>query len=249
MKISEQVLNVLDQATIKEDKLFLNGQLDRKLYLDTNKVLEAAGGKWSRKEKCHIFTENIEDFIERTILTGEITRPQDFGFFETPLSVVNRLLQLAKIEPHMEVLEPSAGKGAIAREIANMTKKIDCIELLESNCKELKKDKCYKRISNADFLQIFPIKEYDRVIMNPPFGKQQDIKHVTHALEFLKPDGLLVSVMSSSVTFRSNRLTVDFRDIIEARNGRIEALQENAFKSSGTMARTIIVSIPGKYEN
>jgi len=120
---------------------------------------------------------------------------------------------------------------------------------LESNCKELKKDKCYKRISNADFLQIFPIKEYDRVIMNPPFGKQQDIKHVTHALEFLKPDGLLVSVMSSSVTFRSNRLTVDFRDIIEARNGRIEALQENAFKSSGTMARTIIVSIPGKYEN
>jgi 16S rRNA G1207 methylase RsmC len=36
--------------------------------------------------------------------------------------------------------------------------------------------------------------------MNPPFARQADIHHVNHALKFLKPDGLLVSVMSAGVT-------------------------------------------------
>ena len=75
--------------------------------------------------------------------------------------------------------------------------------------------------------------------------KQADIKHVQHALRFLKPDGLLTSVMSAGVSFRDNRLTQDFRDLIRARGGDIEALPEGAFKASGTMVNTIIATIPG----
>lgn len=81
--------------------------------------------------------------------------------------------------------------------------------------------------------------------MNPPFGRQADIKHVSHALKFLKPGGLLVSVMASSVTFRSNKLTTDFRQLIVDRGGHIKELPEGAFKSSGTMVNTVIVVIPG----
>ena len=62
---------------------------------------------------------------------------------------------------------------------------------------------------------------------------------------FLKPDGLLTSVMSAGVSFRDNRLTQDFRDMIRARGGDIEALPEGAFKAYGTMVNTIIATIPG----
>jgi len=50
--------------------------------------------------------------------------------------------------------------------------------------------------------------------------------------------------MSSSVTFRDNKLTQDFRDLIWERGGDIVALPEGAFKESGTNVRTVIVRIP-----
>ncbi len=80
--------------------------------------------------------------------------------------------------------------------------------------------------------------------MNPPFKNQADIKHINHALKFLKPGGKLVSVMSASVGFRENTLTNKFRSLIEERGGSIESLPDGAFKESGTMVRTVIVVIP-----
>ena len=76
--------------------------------------------------------------------------------------------------------------------------------------------------------------------MNPPFSRQADIHHVNHAIKFLKPGGVLVSVMSAGVTFRTNRLTDDFRRMVIAHNGQIGALPAGAFKESGTMVNTEI---------
>ena len=73
---------------------------------------------------------------------------------------------------------------------------------------------------------------------------QADIHHVTHALKFLKPGGKLVSVMSASVIFRENKLTKEFRDLVESRGGFFEKLPDGSFKESGTMVRTVIVVIP-----
>ncbi len=42
--------------------------------------------------------------------------------------------------------------------------------------------------------------------MNPPFSRQQDIRHVMHAAKFLKPGGRLVAVMGASAISGSNRL-------------------------------------------
>jgi hypothetical protein len=50
--------------------------------------------------------------------------------------------------------------------------------------------------------------------------------------------------MASSVGFRENRLTNEFRDLIAECGGRIESLPDGAFKESGTMVRTVIVEIP-----
>lgn len=42
------------------------------MYLAVNKVLEAAGGVWNKKTKCHIFDKDAEERIDQIILTDEI---------------------------------------------------------------------------------------------------------------------------------------------------------------------------------
>lgn len=250
MKVDTEVLAVLSRATVEAKAVVLNGQLDRKLYERTNKVLEAAGGKWNRKARAHVFDTDADTRIEQIILTGDVVVPQDFGYFPTPPAVVSRLLDLADIEPGMTVLEPSAGKGAIAFAVAAVASGVcvDCVELLDQNVAALADDMRLGSLQHCDFLTVTPTPIYDRVVMNPPFEKQADIRHVLHALKFLKPGGLLVSVMASSVVFRDNKLTADFRALVNARGGALEALPEGSFKASGTGVNTVIVVIPAEVQ-
>jgi len=250
MRVDNSVLNVLGNAKMDGNALVLQGTLDRALYVATNKVLEAAGGKWDKKAKAHVFPVDAADAMEQIIQTGEVTLirtiQQDFGYFPTPAPVVKRLLAMADTDAGMRVLEPSAGRGAIAFALAAQGATVDCYELLEANYTVIGADKRLNWVRHADFLQQAPEAIYDRVVMNPPFAKQADIKHVLHALKFLKPDGLLVSVMSASVGFRDNKMTQDFRDLVRACGGSIEDLPEGSFKESGTGVRTVIVTIPGE---
>lgn len=250
MKVDNTVLNVLSNALMDGPRLVLTGQLDRSLYTQTNKVLEAAGGKWDRKAKAHVFQVDAVDAMEQIIQTGEVTLirtiQQNFGYFPTPPAVVARLVELADLEPEMIVLEPSAGQGAIVKALLAAGCVVHAWELLEANWLVLAGlDLMRAPAVQGDFLAREPEQVYSRVVMNPPFAKQADIHHVNHALKFLRPDGLLVSVMSAGVTFRDNKLTQDFRDLIRARGGDIEALPDGAFKESGTGVRTVIVTIPG----
>jgi predicted RNA methylase len=245
MKIDDAVLQVLSVAELDGHALRLTGQLDRAMYTRVNKVIEAAGGKWDRKAKAHLFDKPASDRVDEIILTGEVEIPKDeFNYFPSPPAVVARLMELADLREGMLVLEPSAGKGAIAAACVERGIEVDCCELMDANFEHLSDAEAYRTVWRGDFLEFPPIADYDRVVMNPPFAKQQDIKHVLHALKFLKPGGMLISVMSASVTFRSNKLSTDFRDLIRERGGKIEALPEGAFKASGTNVRTVIVTIP-----
>ena len=246
MKINDNILQVLSASKVIGNELHLQGQLDRKMYMDVNKVIEAAGGKWSRKATCHIFEQDAEERIDQIILSGEVEIPKDeFSYFPSPPAVVDKLLELAEITEGMVILEPSAGKGAIAFACVAEGAEVHCIEWKSDNYNFLR-DSCeFSVVTCADFLEIKPIIEwYDRVIMNPPFEKQADIKHVMHAHKFLKPDGLLVSVMSAGVLFRSDRRTTEFRAFVESKGGHFEKLPDGSFKGSGTMVSSCVVSIP-----
>lgn len=246
MKLSEDVLAVVSQAQTDGNKLVLVGQLDRKLYQAVNKALEAAGGKWNRKEKAHVFDTDASDRVDQMVLTGEVEVPKDeFNFFPTPPEVVEKLLGIAEIQEGMTVLEPSAGKGAIADACAAKGARVFCVELMEDNVNHLKaKADIYNSVTHLDFLSLQFGRTYDRVVMNPPFLKQADIHHVKHALRFLNPEGLLVAVMSAGVKFRQNQLTVEFRDMVTQRGGQILDLPEKSFKESGTNVATVVVVIP-----
>lgn len=249
MQVANDVLTVLSAARAEENRVTLVGQLDRALYMRVNKVLEAAGGKWDRKAQAHVFGAPAADRIDEIILSGSVVVPKDeFNFFPSPPAVVARLMEMAKIERGMRVLEPSAGQGALAWACAAEGALVDCYEIQQGNAFHIAMAAPHEmgRTVTADFLTVVPDPVYDRVVMNPPFLKQADIKHVTHALKFLRPGGLLVAVMSAGVTFRSDARTSDFRELVEHCGGRIEALPQNSFKSSGTGVNTVIAVIPAQ---
>lgn len=246
MRVELNVLHILSNAQVSGNHVVLVGQLERKLYEKTNRVLEAAGGKWVRKARAHVFDCEAASRIDQILVTGEVDVPKDeFNYFPTPSNIVAKLVGLAAIAPGMRVLEPEAGQAAIALACVEAGAVVDCIELMEENFAKLQAMGRFNSVLNLDFLHVEPVPIYDRIVMNPPFLKQADIHHVNHALKFLRPGiGRLVSVMSAGVTFRENNLTTSFRQLVAERGGSLECLPEGAFKDSGTNVNTVVVSIP-----
>lgn len=245
MKVEDDVLVVLTRAQTDGNALRLVGQLDRKLYERTNKVLEAAGGKWNKKAKAHLYEGDAGEAMEQIILTGEceIHRKQNFGYFPTPMALGVQVAELACIEAGNAVLEPSIGQGHLAEAIRRVQPgaSITGYELLPEN---LAKVAGRFNASQADFLTVEIVPAFDRIVMNPPFAKRADVFHVNHALKFLKPGGRLVAIMSASVTFRDDKYTTRFREAVQERGGSIEPNDKGAFKESGTMVNTVTVVIP-----
>nr|WP_230640194.1 hypothetical protein [Shinella sumterensis] len=71
-QIATNVLRILGAAVVEGSKVSLIDQLDRKLYVETDKVLQAAGGKWNRAAKAHVFEGDAAEALEPILLTGSI---------------------------------------------------------------------------------------------------------------------------------------------------------------------------------
>lgn len=246
IKIDQLVLQALSAAEITGASVRLTGQLDRPLYAAVNKVLEAAGGKWSRKAKAHVFdgTDDAASVLEPIILTGEYSRTkQDFGVFYTPPKLAQDAALALHIGPGMRVLEPEAGAGALAIAARDLGAQVNCFDILPKHVVELRALGFHAEC--ADFLEEEPEhhQTYHRVLMNPPFAGQADIHHVNHAIKFLQPGGRLVAIMSAGVLFRQNALTVAFNEtILRKGRGNITPLPADSFKESGTSVNTALVT-------
>ena len=240
--IDQDILAILSRCTIEGNVIKLTcGQLDRNTYTAVNKVLDTLGGTWKRKLQGHQFSDDPTDRFEEVLLTGQVVSIRsEFGFFPTPPDRACRVVDLAEILPGETVLEPEAGQGGLADEVAARfgSENLHCIEILPDNAKVLTQ-KGYA-VQMDDFLQLAPRPCYAKIVMNPPFAKQSDIDHVQHAFKFLKPGGRLVAIMSNGFTFRSNRKSTEFRDLVE-NHGFYEENPSGSFLVSGTGVNTVTV--------
>jgi predicted RNA methylase len=243
MQVDDSILAVLSAAEINGRSLVLTGQLDRKLYVKTNDVLVAAGGKWNRKERAHLFDGDAAEAIEPILLTGTVTNAkQEFGAFYTPPEIAADVIAMAAILHGMSLLEPSAGRGALAAPALAAGALVDCVEI-DTKSVDVLQSGGYRGVCQADFLTLQPAPLYDRVVMNPPFARQDDIRHVMHAWQFLKPEGRMVAIMSAGIKFRDNKLTTQLRAILNGCGGTITDIPEGAFKVSGTMVKTVVIEM------
>lgn len=246
MKINEAILNIMGECSIEGNTVFLpQGQLERKVYTDVNKCLESIGGKWNKRVKGHVFDDNPADLLDNLIITGETTDlKKEYQFFPTPRSIAEKMCDMADIKSDSFVLEPSCGKGNLADVIWERSPgQLLGVELNGEMGKHLN-GKTYNTYLGVNFLDFNEKGGYwDRIIMNPPFSKQQDVDHILHAFGILKDGGLLVSVVSESPFFRSNKKSVEFRDFLDRNDAEVTTLPEGAFRESGTMVRTRIIKV------
>lgn len=257
MRINDDVRDVLKQCTIKRGSetawfLTLPGQLDRKLYVAVNDVLTQMGGRWNSKAKAHLFPEDPSDAMADAVTTGEILNAQkDFEFFATPPSLANLIVGMAGVTPEDCILEPSAGAGAIMLAVDAIRGK-DCpvaawaYEIIPEFANKLQERFPAWMVIQGDFLEstgCYARQKFDKIIMNPPFSKGQDVKHVMQAWGRLNPGGTLVAIMSPGWTFNENLRSTAFRKFVEKQEGQVIDVEAGTFKESGTMIRTVIVKL------
>lgn len=260
MKIPANILEHLSRAEVEGTRVRLVGQLSRPDYVKVNDVLEAIGGKWDRKAKAHVFAEDAQPLLDVVIDNGEVTtvreKTKSLGFFPTPAKLADLCVVMANVGEGDRVLEPSAGDGAICKQlIKNGASLVVACEYDTARRHALYHGKVLRdhdeMILHPDFLDlpIGEIEPFDAVVMNPPFckvGKGDHLDHVRHAFALLKPGGFLVSILPSSITFRADRRHTEFRTWLETAGrapAQITKVPDGSFLESGTGVSTVIVKI------
>lgn len=153
------------------------------------------------------------------------------GYFPTPESVIDKMLSFADLDDKQDILEPSAGHGAIIEKINQTGFNSGQRVAYEYNytLSSIIKEKFPKwAIYSGDFLaecESDGFNKFDRIIMNPPFDKGVDIKHIKHAMSLLKEGGKLVALCANGP--RQEKELQTFAD-------HWEVLPEGSFKESGT---------------
>lgn len=160
---------------------------------------------------CSDFTDTILDALGivdlmRAALKEGIKVVAVPQLFATPPELAAEMVRLAVIQPWHRVLEPSAGTGAIIRALPPVADLL-AVELNLDLANALERDRTSKHhaILQADFLDCqpgeapdgFELGAFDRIVMNPPFRNGDDIRHIKHALRFLRPGGRMVALCAA----------------------------------------------------
>lgn len=240
------VEEILRHCTLENNVLKLpQVQFNKKSYAEAKKWIEEAGGSWmGGKVQGFTFPFNAERVFNILHEGKRCNLQQDFQFFATPPEVADWLVMLAGgVHDDEKVLEPSAGTGAIIDAIHRSCPDVivDCYELMPEN-KEILSKKDNIRILGDDFTKC-DVAQYDKIIANPPFSKNQDIRHVRRMYECLNPGGVLAAITGPHWEYGSESECKDFRQWLEDNGGKKFEIEEGTFKESGTGTKTIAIVI------
>lgn len=158
----------------------------------------------------------------------EDARPQasaavskDLQFYWSPADVIARAMDVAGIyqrkdysgreAPAHRVLEPSCGDGRILDELRARGCRPFGIEVHAGRAAEARAKG--HSVLTGNFLEQPARPEFDFVVMNPPFYGRHYVKHVRHALKFLKPGGTLVSIIPATAHYDHQELEGQWTDL------------------------------------
>lgn len=222
-----------------------NVQLNSKSYTEVKKWIMEAGGKW-KGGNVQGFTFDFDATRVATILMSgkRCNLKKEFQFFSTPATLAEWLVSLSDIRPEYAILEPSAGTGAIITAIHKVCPEVtvDAFELMPENRQILKKMAGVELVGE-DFTRGVP-RLYDRIFANPPFSKNQDIRHVRMMYDALSPDsGTMCAITSQHWVVSAEKECVQFRDWLHVVGAETYNIPNGFFSESGTDVATMAIVI------
>ena len=156
-------------------------------------------------------------------------------FYPTPQNLIDKMLDGLDWKMIHTILEPSAGKGNIVEALkkkedfnnrwyTTIKLNIDCIEN-DINLRAVLKEKDF-RVVHDDFLTYDTMKEYDLIIMNPPFSN--GCKHLLKALEMQQRNGGAVICLLNAETLKNecNNERIMLNRMLEEYNADIQYIQD-----------------------
>ncbi|KQM18399.1 hypothetical protein ASE49_09315 [Novosphingobium sp. Leaf2] len=170
---------------------------------------------------------------------------KDLQFYWTPVEVTEAAIEFAGIPnpahysggrstmPVKRVLEPSCGDGRILDALRAHGHSAFGIEYHPARASEARGKG--HAVLTANFLEHPATPEFDAVVMNPPFYGKHYVKHVEHALRFLKPGGTLVSILPATARYDHGVLSGEWRDLPVA-----------SFAEAGTNVPTVMLRVVKK---
>lgn len=234
------------------------GQLDPKVYKEVKETLLriAGGGRWNRGRGLHVFSRDPRPELDALVGgEGDMVMPVDqdqaLSFFATPAALAQLLVEgLGYLSPASVLLEPSAGDGAIVRALraAFPDACIDAIEVDVHRAASIDGASEVFAMPFADFHAVTAPGMYDAVVMNPPFTEPGNatawLDHITLAWSLVRPGGRLRAVAPASFEQRQTGPIAALRARVED-CGSWRRLPDDAFKTSGTLVRTVLIDLPG----
>lgn len=241
--MSSDLKEQLSSLMVDGQKLILPEQ-QLSLYTDIKGLLTKAGGKYSSKGYFEFQKGiDVQQVFDDLLCGNTVNFKKDAQFFATPKARAERLCDEVGDIKGKRVLEPSAGDGAIADVARARGAEVVTIENWQPNVLKLK-EKGYAVIEK-DFLtvDVEGIGKFDAIIANPPFSKNQDIDHVMHMWQFLKPEGVLSSVISATAIDGKQKKQLEFQQFLDEHDAVIESVPSGEFKESGTSVATYQICV------
>jgi phospholipid N-methyltransferase len=156
--------------------------------------------------------------------------------FPTPPEIAWRMVSMAGIQPGHRVLEPSAGTGRLLVRMP-VDADVTAVEISPELQAVIYQDFPGVKLKAGDFLARTCADlggPFDRIVMNPPFTRGSDVRHILHARTLLARDGHLVALCYDGVE-QNKRL----RPIAKS----WEVLPAGSFRSEGTGAGVVLLTL------
>lgn len=164
-------------------------------------------------------------------------------YFATPEPVGLKMVQFADIRPGDKVLEPSAGHGAIARFIPDLTD-VTMVEPSYELSQKAALANGKANIINGKFEDLNIVNKYDAIVMNPPYGSggKTSTEHLAKAARHIRDGGRIVALLPRGGM--ADKRLADFLESDTAKNlhqvARVD-MPAKTFERAGTGVNTQII--------
>lgn len=212
------------------------------IYKSVSEFLKTFDCERTKIKKQTAF-KNLGEFSNEQILSiGKklkgVSLSTKFDFFPTPEPLVKKVQELAEIQESDFLLEPSAGTGSLLKGVE--CRNITCVEISPILGEILREKKYYTHI--MPFEEFENEHRFTKIIMNPPFSKRLDAKHIKRAFDMLEIGGRLVAIHSVGILTADDKASRDFRELCNGYLHYQEKISAGAFANSakGTNIETCI---------